>query len=508
MLWSVVKGVARESVADLLVIPVLETKEGPDLAELGDLAPAGGASLSALAESAAFTGQAEAKLLVPGRDSAAAWILLVGLGKPDELSLDRWRRAAGAAAGQARQIKAARCALVLPEGGSLGYDQGSLARCWVEGAEMALSPTGELKGSGSEARDDSDRPGQWTVLIADGRRLRSVRRGLAEGEAYAAGCLLARRLVNLPANLLTPVKLAAEARRLARAEGWRCRVLGPAQLQKEGQNGLLGVAQGSREEPRLIVIETPGPSRATKRALTKVALIGKGVTFDSGGLSLKPPTRMDKMKSDMSGAAAVLGAALSVCRLNLPVKLQIVIPAAENLPDGQALKPGDVLTMASGKTVEVLNTDAEGRLLLADALHFACQRQPDFLVDIATLTGSCELALGSHFAGLLSNCAELIEVLTQAGGETFERVWHLPLISEHHKSIASEVADIQNLGPRAGGALTAAAFLAEFVNEEIPWAHLDIAGTAWTDKAGSLGPKGATGYGSRLLARAVEILVS
>jgi leucyl aminopeptidase len=217
---------------------------------------------------------------------------------------------------------------------------------------------------------------------------------------------------------------------------------------------------------------------------------------------------MDLMKSDMSGAAAVLGAALIVARLGLRVRLLGVIPATENLPDGQALKPGDVLTMASGKTVEVLNTDAEGRLILADALHFACRRRPDYLIDIATLTGACALALGKHFAGLMSNSAHLLQVLSQAGGETFERVWHLPVIAAHHKSLVGQVADLTNLGPREGGALTAAAFLEAFVDEEIPWAHLDIAGTAWADKADSLGPRGATGFGARLLARTVEILLS
>jgi leucyl aminopeptidase len=236
--------------------------------------------------------------------------------------------------------------------------------------------------------------------------------------------------------------------------------------------------------------------------------VGKGVTFDSGGISIKPATNMDQMKADMAGAAAVLGAALTVARLGLPVQLSVVIPATENLPDGKALKPGDVLTTASGKTVEVVNTDAEGRLILADALHYACQQEPTYLIDAATLTGACAQALGTHFAGLLSNSAELIEVLNQAGGETFERVWHLPLTEEHHKSMESRVADIKNLGPREGGALTAAAFLAAFVDPEIPWAHLDIAGPVWTDSAGPLGPKGATGFGARLLARAVEILVS
>jgi leucyl aminopeptidase len=272
--------------------------------------------------------------------------------------------------------------------------------------------------------------------------------------------------------------------------------------------GLLSVARGSREEPCLIVLETPEVKPTPRRQPPTVALIGKGVTFDAGGISLKAASKMDQMKTDMGGAAAVLGAASTVARLGLRVRLLVVIPATENLPDGAAVKPGDVITMASGQTVEVINTDAEGRLILADALHYACRREPDYVFDIATLTGSCANALGDTFAGLMSNSAELVEVLSQAGGETFERVWHLPLVAEHHKAMESQMADLKNLGGRHAGMSTAAAFLAAFVTNEIPWAHLDIAGPVWTDKAGPLGPKGATGFGARLLARAVEILVS
>jgi leucyl aminopeptidase len=279
-------------------------------------------------------------------------------------------------------------------------------------------------------------------------------------------------------------------------------------LAKKQMGGLLGVSQGSSQPPCLIVIETQQKRRRGSKDAPVIALVGKGVTFDAGGISLKPPAKMDLMKIDMAGAAAVLGAALTIVRLDLPVRLLIVIPATENLPDGTAVKPGDVLTMASGKTVEVINTDAEGRLILADALHYACGRGPRYIIDAATLTGACAVALGDYFAGLLGNSAELLEVLDQAGGETFERTWHLPLVEEHHKAIESQVADLKNLGPREAGVSTAAAFLAAFVDESTAWAHLDVAGPVWTDKAGPLGPKGATGFGARLLARTVEILVS
>jgi leucyl aminopeptidase len=308
--------------------------------------------------------------------------------------------------------------------------------------------------------------------------------------------------VNLPPNKLTPAKLAEEARKVATAAGCRCTVLGPRELARKRMGGILGVGQGSQHPPRLIVIE----SKRAPRGAPTIALVGKGVTFDSGGISLKPPAKMELMKSDMAGAAAVLGAVLTLSRLATPVRLIAVIPAAENMPGGRAIRPSDVLTMASGTTVEVVNTDAEGRLLLADALHLACGRKPDWVIDIATLTGSCVVALGQEFAGLLGTSGRLIEVLEQAGGETFERVWPLPMVAAHREELKSIAADLKNVGGREGGALTAAAFLASFVPDDLAWVHLDIAGTAWTDKAGPLGPKGGTGFGARLLARAVEIL--
>jgi leucyl aminopeptidase len=325
---------------------------------------------------------------------------------------------------------------------------------------------------------------------------------VSAGEAAAAGCLEARRLVNLPPNDLTPARLAEEARALAQQHGLKCTVLGPAQLRRQKMGGILGVAQGSANEPRLIALE----SRSAPRGAPTVALVGKGVTFDTGGISLKPGAKMDVMKCDMGGAAAVLGAAAIVAARKLPVRLLAVAPAVENMPGSRAIKPSDVLHMASGQTVEVLNTDAEGRLILADALHWVGRKQPDWIVDIATLTGACAVALGKEFGGVMGTSGELLEVLEQAGGETGERVWPLPLVDAHREALESKVADLKNLGPREGGALTAGAFLGAFVPAETAWAHVDIAGPAWTDSGGPLGPRGGTGFGARLLARAVEIL--
>ncbi len=520
--WTVSTGRPAATAADLLVVGVARTERGPDFSRLAELDRAAGGVLGGLADGRVFGAQAESVLLVPGGGCAAPWLLLVGLGPAADLSLQRLRRCAGVAATQARRVRAARCAVVLPELPPRDFEPRAAARAWVEGVELSLDRPERFRGVPAQISEEGEedervafRPGAWSLLERSRERVAAMTRGLDEGRAYAAGTLWARRAVNLPPNILTPVRLAAQAREIARADGYAFRSFGPAQLEKMEMNGLLAVARGSACQPRLIVLETPvagGPApggRARRRVRDRrplVALVGKGLTFDSGGISLKPPKSMEVMKNDMGGAAAVLGAARIVARLGLPVRLLVVVPAAENMPDGSALRPGEVITTAAGRTVEVLNTDAEGRLVLADALHYACAREPDWLIDVATLTGSCSIALGEHFAGVLGNDERLLETLERAGGDTFERVWPLPLIDEHRRLLSSDVADCKNVGGRDGGALTAAAFLSLFVADSVAWAHVDMAGPVWTDTAGPLGPRGATGYGARLLARTVQIL--
>jgi leucyl aminopeptidase len=479
MRWTVSRGHPFRTPGDLLVIPV--DSERKALTTLGKL----DAALARTIARSGFEAAAESWLALPGSAVApalrAGWVLLVGTGPATEVSLDTLRRVAGVSAQRALAMKAGTVVVAVPQG---PFDGVTAGRCWVEGAELALSSVGTTPA--------------WKLV----GEVAALREGVRQGEAYAEGCLLARRLVNLPPNELTPAKLAVEARKVASAAGCKCTVLGPRELAQKHMGGILGVGKGSHHPPRLIVIE----SRRAARGVPTVALVGKGVTFDSGGISLKPPAKMELMKSDMAGAAAVLGALLTLSRLETPVRLVAAIPSAENMPGGGAIRPSDVLTMASGRTVEVVNTDAEGRLVLADALHLVCGRKPDYVIDIATLTGSCVVALGREFAGLIGTSGRLIEVLEQAGGETFERVWPLPLIAAHREALKSTFADLKNVGGSDGGALTAAAFLASFVPDDLAWAHLDIAGTAWTDQAGPLGPKGGTGFGARLLARAVEIL--
>ncbi len=326
-------------------------------------------------------------------------------------------------------------------------------------------------------------------LVLPGRNSAARRAVLAAGTAMALGADTARELGNLPPNKCTPRYLARRARQLARGyQSLSVRVLGEAEQRRLGMGALLSVSQGSREPSQVVVLRYSGA--AAKQP--PVALVGKGVTFDSGGISIKPAQAMDEMKYDMCGAAAVFGVLHAAAELELPLNLVGVVPSSENLPGGGATRPGDVVTSMSGKTIEVLNTDAEGRLLLCDALHYTQQIfHPACLIDIATLTGACVVALGKHASGLLSNRDDLADALLAAGEETGDRAWRLPLWDEYQEELVSNFADLPNIGGRGAGTITAACFLSRFVDADIPWAHLDIAGVAYRGGAGRA--KGATG---------------
>jgi len=496
--WTITKTQAADTAGDLLVFPVFQKDEKADLKFV--LAETKAADLKKQVSTSGFDAKASSLLPVFNANCKAGWMLLAGLGDAEKTGLDHIRRLAGTVARQARSMKAGRILLVVPSAKTINIDDQAFAWAWVEGAEMALFAVGVLK----TAKKAKELPVSWKMLAETGRH-KELRAGVAEGEKFSSGCNFARDLVNQPPNLLTPVKLADEAKKMAKAEGMTCKILTVPQMEKLNMGGILGVGQGSVNPPRLIALQYKGGK--SKKSPT-IAIVGKGVTFDTGGISLKPGAGMDQMKSDMGGAAAVLGAAQIVAQLGLDVNLMTVVPAAENMPDGNAVRPADVITMANGKTVEILNTDAEGRLILGDALWYAGRGKPDYIIDAATLTGACVVALGNHFAGLMSNSGELIDSLKQAGGETFERVWHLPLVDEHKDAMKGTWSDLKNLGPREGGAMTAAGFLAHFVDDETQWAHIDIAGPSYSEKATATGPVGGTGFGARLIARAVQILVS
>jgi leucyl aminopeptidase len=346
----------------------------------------------------------------------------------------------------------------------------------------------------SEPAEDDHRPPLDAVGVlvpADSFRA-SAEAAARRGQAVAAAQNYARELAVRPGNIVNPRYLADEASRLGEELGLRVTVLDAAGIGTEGMEALLAVAAGSDEEPRFIILEYSGAADARP-----LVLVGKGVTFDAGGLSLKTAQSMESMKHDMSGAAAVLGSLQAIAQLGLPAHVVGIIPAVENLPSGHALRPGDVIKSRSGKMIEVLNTDAEGRLILADALSYAARYEPDAMVDIATLTGACVVALGHEATGLMASDQGLAGELQAAADRAGERVWPLPLWEEYRELIKSEIADIKNTGGRAAGTITAAMFLREFAGS-VPWAHLDIAGTAWAEKAGPYQPVGPTGVGVRL----------
>jgi len=302
------------------------------------------------------------------------------------------------------------------------------------------------------------------------------RRALVEAQAIAEGVAVAKNLGNTPPNVCTPRWLAEQATALlGKAGGIKVKALGPAEMKRLGMGALLAVAQGSRQEPRLIIMEYNGGNDSKE---PPVVLVGKGITFDTGGISLKPAGNMDEMKFDMCGAASVIGTLAGVARLKLPLRVVGIVPSAENMPGGQATRPGDIVTSMSGRTVEILNTDAEGRLILCDALTYSERYHPRAVIDIATLTGACVIALGSHASGLFGNDESLVQELLQAGQDVGDRAWQLPLWEDYQEQLHSAFADVGNIGGREAGTITAACFLARFTRK-LRWAHLDIAGTAW-----------------------------
>ena len=417
-------------------------------------------------------------------------VLVVGLGKKESFDPEAARQAAGTAAGKLQDLGVEKAATILHGAGEAGLEVEEAARAVAEGSILACYHFDQYRTRKSRA----SLLRSLAIVEFDRSRLAGARRGTRTGRAIAEAASIARDLANHPGNTATPTYLASVARKIARSRPLRCQVIDETGMRRLGMGALLGVTRGSSEPARFIVLE----HNAAKGGKPLV-FVGKGVTFDSGGISLKPGERMADMKFDMSGAAAVIGAMQAVSDLDLPHRIVGLVPATENLPGGRAVKPGDVLKTISGKTIEIDNTDAEGRLILADALGYARRLKPAAIVDLATLTGACVIALGSHAAGMLGNDEELKEKVLKAGDETGERVWPLPLWPEYRDQIKSAVADMKNTGGRPGGAITAASLLQEFVDS--PWVHLDIAGTAWTTRAKPYIPKGGVGFGVRLLAQ-------
>lgn len=438
-----------------------------------------------------FTGKPGATLLLhnPG-EIPARRLLLVGLGDAGKLDLKGWRKAHGAVTSALLGTGAREACSFLSMEDVADAETYLLARHAAEAVEDAAYRFDEMK---SELEDPLPRLARFGLWLTDRKAQSAADLGFRHGSAIAAGQSLARRLGNLPPNVCTPTYLAAEARKLASdTPGLKASVLEQAQMKKLGMNALLSVAQGSRQPPKLIVLEWRGGPKQK----APVALVGKGITFDTGGVSLKPPLAMDEMKFDMCGAASVIGTMATISRLELPINVVALVVAAENMPDGLASRPGDIVKTMSGQTVEILNTDAEGRLVLCDALTYVRRFKPATVIDIATLTGACVIALGHHLSGLMGNDEALTRELLRAGVEAEDRAWHLPIGEEYDEQLKSNFADFANVAGREGGAITAACYLARFTRD-LKWAHLDIAGTAW--KTGQA--KGATGRPVPLLAQ-------
>ena len=436
-----------------------------------------------------FSGKPNETALLYGQQGPAPRLLLIGLGERDLATPEKLRRAVATVVRRARTLKLREAALALPDLANTGTRE--VARAAAEGASLGLYRFTKHK----SAPDGHELDTFW--LVAEEEILEEAREGAEIGEKVAAGSALARDLANEPSNVATPEYLAGQARRISETYGMRCEVLDRAGIESEGLTGLATVGRSASNEPRFIVLEhRKGGDGAP------VVIVGKAVTFDSGGISIKPSAGMQDMKFDMSGGAAVLGALEAVGAMDLPLNVVALVPATENLPGGNAFKPGDVLEMHSGKTAEIVTTDAEGRLILADALSYAARYEPSAVIDCATLTGACIVALGSHASGLMGNDEDLISEVQAAGETSGERAWPLPLFDEYTEQIRGDTADIKNSGGRGGGALTAGAFLKEFA--DFPWAHLDIAGTADEKKGSAYTTKGATGVPTRLL---VEFLL-
>ena len=440
-----------------------------------------------------FSGSLKETLVLYPASLKARFVILVGGGKAAEFTVERLRRLSAIAAKTATGLRARTIGFFEP-----AHSAGELPGLDAEASAMAITE-GVLLGTYRyeqyiTVREKEPVPlQQLTVATTSAGRLRPLQTGIRNGTIISQASLLARDLGNAPGNELFPESLARRVRALGQKQGVRVTVLDERRIRSLGMGGLAAVGAGSHRPPRLIVMEVK--QRASKET---VVLVGKGVTFDSGGISIKPSAGMAEMKMDMSGAAAVIGTVSAVAQLELPVHLVGIIPATENMPGGAALRPGDIITHLNGKTSEVDNTDAEGRLILADALAFASRFSPQIVIDLATLTGACVVALGHHATGLFSTDAELLTELREAGERSFERVWPLPMFEEYESLIKSSIADVKNTGGRWAGAITAALFLKKFAGD-YRWAHLDIAGTAMIEEAADYIPAGASGVGVRLL---------
>ena len=424
-------------------------------------------------------------------------VLVVGLGKADDFNLNKVRDLTATALRYLRRVGTSRVATIVHGADIAGLDPQDCAQAVAEGAVLGLYRFTRHK----KPAEDEGAIDELVLVEFDAAKVDALRKGVQRGRSRGEAANYARDMANEPANFLTPTALVERAQALAQDAGLDCEILEKPDMERLGMGALLGVAAGSVQPPKLIVLRYRGDP-SSKRSL---ALLGKGITFDSGGISIKPAGGMEEMKGDMSGGGAVISALWALGKLRPSINVTGIIPAAENMPSGSATKPGDVHRAMDGKTIEVINTDAEGRLILADAICYARELGLSPIVDVATLTGSMAVALGEGATGFLSTDPSLSSLLVEAGDAAGERMWQLPLIDEYREGLKSSVADLKNIGPRYGGAITAAQFLQEFT-EDTPWLHIDMAPTDNVDKDKGVFVKGSTGIPTRTLINLVLAL--
>ncbi len=477
----------NEIAVDSLVI-FLSEYDSISAKVLKELDAATRGAISTLLAPEEFTGrEKQVTSILQPEGFAAKRVILVGVGSKKDVAPDAYRRAAGYLSRFAGLTSSESAVFYLDAMHDRDYYQAV-----IEGYLLGSFVHLDFK-SGDDAKS-KNKLERLYFRVDNKTSLKKVEKAVERGRVVAEGQLLMRRLANTPANHLPPRKLAAEAQKLARQYALRCTVLDEKAIKQEKMGALLAVAQGSIEPPRFIVLEYNGAREGQK----PIVLVGKGVTFDAGGISLKAALNMHEMKSDMSGAAAVLATIITAARLQVPRNIIALIPATENLPSGSAIKPGDIITARKGKTIEIINTDAEGRLILADALDYADKFEPQAVIDIATLTGASLYILGYSGAPVLGNNDNLLQRIKDASQATAERVWGLPIWDDHRDQMKSSVADLVNSGGKPAGTIAAAAFLENFIGDW-PWAHIDIAYVDMEPKGRAYVPKGTTGFGVRLL---------
>jgi len=486
---SVKAGHAHKQRDDAVVLALLD---GRKLTESGQaLQEAAGKTLSSFLRKFDLSGKfGESRVLYDVEGTFSQRVMLIGAGDEKKLTLQKLRVLGATVARELDKGGARDVSLYLSELAVRGASMAEKVQAVAEGVWLGLYTFDKYK---SKKEENKRALRTLTIMVPSRRDLDDAEAAVARARAIAAGTNFARDLANEPGNVCTPEYLGDQAESLTH-EHLNVTVMDKKAIEEAGFTALLAVNQGSAKEPRFIVLDYQGGRKDD----AAIALVGKGLTFDAGGISIKPAAQMDEMKFDMCGSAAVLGIFRAVTEMNLPVNLLGVIPSTENLLGGAAYKPGDIITSYKGINIEVLNTDAEGRVILSDALAYAAERKPAEIIDFATLTGACVIALGAHATGLMGSGEKLKQGLKLSGDYTYDRVWELPMYEEYQEQIKSEITDIKNTGGREGGAITAACFLSRFV-DDIPWAHLDIAGTAWNMKGSEISAKGGTGAGVRLV---------